>query len=74
MNESLSEIISEKLIFDDGRKVTFKIKIDNFPFLLKRKIESLSSQAGRPIENVITMMLDNEVKSVEKILGATKIE
>ena len=63
-----------KFIFDDGRKVVFKIKIDDFPFLLKRKIESLSSNAGKPIEEVITFMLDNEVKSVEKLLGETKIE
>ena len=65
----MSESIQEKLIFDDGRKVNFKIKINNFPFLLKRKIELLSNSSGHSIEDVITMMLDNEVESVEKILG-----
>ena len=65
MNEKLSKERIEKLIFDDGRRCEFKIKIGNFPFLLKRKIESMSSNSGRKIEDVITMMLDNEIKSVK---------
>jgi len=74
MNEKIPESQMNKLIYDDGRRLTFKIKIDNFPFLLKRKLESMASNSGKTLENVILMMLDNEVKSVEKILGVAKIE
>lgn len=63
----------ERLIFDDGRRCEFKIKIKDFPFLLKRKLESMSNSSGRTLENIITMMLDNEVKSVEKILGVQNV-
>lgn len=73
MNEKIPKKQIEKLIFDDGRRCKFKITINDFPFLLKRKIESMSNSSGRSIENVITMMLDNEVKSVEKILGVNVV-
>lgn len=63
----------EKLIFDDGRKIKFKIKIDEFPFLLKRKLESISKQYHEPLNDLIVTMLDNEVKSVEKLLGEQSV-
>ena len=65
--------MNEKLIFDDGRKIKFKIKIDKFPLLLFRKLESMASLSGRTIEDLVTYMLDNEVKSVEKILGSQNV-
>lgn len=65
--------MNEKLIFDDGRKIKFKINIDKFPFLLKRKLESIANSSGKTIEDLIMYMLDNEVKSVEKILGEQNV-
>ena len=67
-------MIKEKLIFDDGRRIIFKIKCNDFPFLLKRKLESIANTSGKSLEDLIVYMLDNEVKSVEKILGAQKVD
>lgn len=72
-NEKLPKDVIEKLIFDDGRTCEFKIKIDNFPFLLRQKLKSFEKSSGRDLNDIIIYMLDNEIKSAEKVLGKKNV-
>jgi len=58
----------------NGRRIQLKIKCNDFPFLLHQKLKSLSKSSGKSFVDIVVYMLDNEVKSAEKILGEIKLD